>query len=316
MSPRRREPNGAAPSSRPGPESDTPPRGGPFPPPRKALAQHFLVDRRVLSRILQAAELDTDDLVLEVGPGRGVLTRALAQRAGRVIAVELDETLAAALERSLQEAPNVTVVRADARQVPIEDLVGKEGPYKLVANLPYYAAGPIIRRFLEAERRPTLMVVMVQREVAENMTAPPGRMTFMSVAVQLFGRPRIVCHVPPRAFRPPPKVDSAVVRVDVYPRPALEVASIQDFFRLVGAGFSSPRKQIHNCLRRRLALSAETVLQALEEAGVDPRRRPQTLALEEWGRLYDAFRRLTGAATIAGEDGRHHEPDAEAEGPG
>lgn len=260
------------------------------PPPRKALAQHFLVDRRVLGRIVEAAEVSPGEAIIEVGPGRGILTRELARRGARVVAVELDEALAASLRQEFQDAPNVTLVVADARDVDIASLVPPGTPYKLVANLPYYAASPIIRRFLEAEHKPRLMVVMVQREVAQNMAAPPGKTTVLSIATQLYGRPRIVAYVPPGAFRPPPKVTSAVVRIDVYPRPALELDSVEDFFRLVKAGFSAPRKQLHNCLRHGLSLPAEAVDAMLAQAGIDTARRAETLSLEEWGSLYRAFR--------------------------
>ena len=180
---------------------------------RKALAQYFLTDQRVLSYILEAADLSSDDTVVEVGPGRGILTRQLAKLARRVVAVEIDAALAAGLATKLGNPPNLTVLEADARTADIQPDV----PYKLVANLPYYAANPIIRRFLEMERQPLRMVVMVQKEVAHSMTATPGRMTLLSVAVQFYGMPRLVCVVPPSAFRPSPKVDSAVVCIDVKP---------------------------------------------------------------------------------------------------
>jgi 16S rRNA (adenine1518-N6/adenine1519-N6)-dimethyltransferase len=257
---------------------------------RKALGQHFLVDARARGRIVAAAELSPDDVVVEIGPGRGALTRALADRAGTLVAVELDDSLAQRLAEQYSGCPSVTVVAGDARELDIASLVPEGAAYKVVGNLPYYAASPIIRRFLEADRKPTLMVVMVQREVAQGMTAEPGKMGLLSVATQLYGSPRIVAHVPPRAFRPPPKVTSSVVRIDVYPRPALSLDSVQDFFRLVRAGFSAPRKQIHNSLGHGLELPPEAVRAMLARAGIDPVRRPQTLAVQDWGRLYEARR--------------------------
>ena len=176
----------------------------------------------------------------------------------------------------------------------IDSLVPVDREYKLVANLPYYAASPIVRRFLEAEHKPSLMVFLVQREVAQSMVAPPGKMGMLSVAVQLYGRPRIVCSVPPRAFRPTPKVTSALVRIDVYPRPALDTGSTRDFFAVVRAGFSSPRKQLRNSLRRGLDIPSEAVESALARVGIDPTRRAQTLSLAEWGGLYEAFRDTSG----------------------
>ena len=260
------------------------------PPAKKSLGQNFLVDRRIVSRIISTAELNPDDQVLEIGPGRGILTRSLAERAASLAAVELDDQLAAALTDEFASQPNVRIVHADAREADIASLVSQDAPYKLIANLPYYAAQPIIRRFLEAEHKPTLMVVMVQREVARNMTAAPGEMSLLSVATQLYGKPRIIASVPPRAFRPMPKVTSAIVRIDVFPKPALPIDSIDAFFTLVRAGFSAPRKQIHNCLQHGLSVPRSEAERMLSDAGLDPRRRPQTLSLDDWGSLYAAWR--------------------------
>ncbi|MCH9011391.1 MAG: ribosomal RNA small subunit methyltransferase A [Chloroflexi bacterium] len=269
-------------------DRQTPPKA-PGPRAKKSLGQNFLADGRVVSRILHAAEISADDLVLEIGPGRGVLTRRLAERAGRVVAVELDDALADSLKSEFEDSPNVSIMHADAREASIDELVPAGMPYKLVANLPYYAASPIIRRFLEADHKPKLMVVMVQREVARSMCAEPGKMSILSVATQLYGSPRVVMSVPPRAFRPSPKVTSAVVRIDVYDSPCLELDSEERFFDLVRAGFSAPRKQVHNCLQKGLDISKEQAEGLLEAAGVDPRRRPQTLSLNEWGGLYGAY---------------------------
>ncbi len=255
---------------------------------RKSLGQNFLVDGGVRSRIVSAADLSHQDTVVEVGPGRGFLTRALAERAGSVVAVELDGALAAGLEEAAW--PGVRVVCGDAREVPIESLADDATAYKLVANLPYYAASPIVRRFLESRRKPELMVVMVQREVAQSMTAKQGKMGLLSVATQVYGRPRVVCHVPPRAFRPAPKVWSSVVRIDVFDVPAIPFDSPQGFFEVVRAGFSAPRKQIRNSLANGLGIAAGLSELVLGEAGIDPSRRAQTLTVAEWGQLYDAWR--------------------------
>ena len=255
---------------------------------RKSLGQNTLVDGGVRSRIASAAELTPEDTVVEVGPGRGFLTRALATRAGSVVAVELDEALATDLtEKGL---PGVRVVCADAREVPVESLVDVTTAYKLVANLPYYAASPIVRRFLEAGHKPELMVVMVQREVAQTMTAKQGKMGLLSVATQVYGRPRVVCHVPPRSFRPAPKVWSSVVRIDVFDAPVVPFESPEGFFEVVRAGFSAPRKQIRNSLANGLGIPSERSERVLSEAGIDPTRRAQTLTVAEWGQLYDAWR--------------------------
>ncbi len=259
-------------------------------PAKKSLGQNFLVDRRIVSRILAAADLAPHDTILEIGPGRGILTRPLADRAASLTAIELDNDLAASLTTEFAEYPHVRIIHADAREIDIASIIPSDAPYKLIANLPYYAAQPIIRRFLEADRKPTLMVVMVQREVARNMTAAPGNMSLLSVATQLYGRPRIVASVPPRAFRPAPKVTSAVVRLEVFPEPVLSLDSIDAFFTLVRAGFSAPRKQVHNCLQQGLSISRHDAENILTQASIDPKRRPQTLSLDDWGSLYAAWR--------------------------
>ena len=228
--------------------------------------------------------------MVEVGPGRGILTAELANRVSRVVAVEVDEGLAADLADRFKDRTRVEIIRADAREIPMESLVSGQAPYKVVANLPYYAASSIVRRFLEAAHKPQVMVVMLQREVAQNMVAAPGDMSVLSVLVQLYGLPRIVSYVPPRSFRPAPKVTSAIVRIDVYPRPALALDSEDVFFQLVKAGFSSPRKQIHNCLSQGLSISTESAHGMLSRADLDRKRRAETLSIPEWGRLYDAFR--------------------------
>ena len=259
-------------------------------PAKKSLGQNFLADRRIVSRIISAAELTPDDTVLEIGPGRGILTRPLAERAATLTAIELDDNLASTLTTAFASQPQVRIIHADAREIDISSVVRPDTPYKLIANLPYYAAQPIIRRFLEAEHKPTLMVVMVQREVARTMTATPGNMSLLSVATQLYGKPRIVASAPPRAFRPAPKVTSAIVRIEVYPHPALPLDSISAFFTLVRAGFSAPRKQVHNCLQQGLSIPRIEAESILSDAGIDPKRRPQTLSLDDWGSLYAAWR--------------------------
>ena len=279
--------------------------------PKKSLGQNFLVDRRVVGKIIRATDLKPDDVVIEVGPGRGILTRALADAAGRVMAVELDDSLSESLAQALADRTNVTVVHGDARELDIAAVVGPGTPYKVVANLPYYAASAIVRRFLEADHKPSLMVVTVQREVAQNMTAPPGKMGLLSVAVQVYGKARIAGSVPPKAFRPAPKVTSAIVRIDLYDAPAVPFASAAHFFTLVRAGFSSRRKQIHNSLKHELPISSEQVLSMLAVAGIDPVRRAETLNMTEWGGLYRAYAEGSPATGI-GQDlsqNRHDQAD-------
>ena len=257
------------------------------------MGQHFLADGRILSRIVAAAEIEPQDLVLEVGPGTGALTRRLTGRGARVVALELDPQLAADLPARLGNPPNLTVVECDARSLdPALVLQQDSAGYKVLGNLPYYAANPIIRRFLESAHKPRLMVVTLQQEVAQTMTAKPGKMGFLSVAVQYYADVRMVCSIPPRAFRPPPKVTSAVVRLDVRTDPPVDVSDTPAFFSLVRAGFSAPRKQLRNSLAQGLRAPTATVSQLLAESDLDGSRRPATLCLEEWAAIFSTWEQL------------------------
>ena len=251
--------------------------------PRKGFGQNFLLDEFVLGEILAAADLAPTDLVLEVGPGLGVLTVALAERAGRVVAGEIDRGMVEALREILAERPNVQVVEADALHVDPAELLERQ-PYKLVANLPYYITSPLLRHFFEGGHPPTRMVVMVQREVAERIVAPAGDLSLLAVSVQYYGEPRIVGHVPASAFYPAPKVDSAVLAIEVRATPAVDVPP-EPFFKTVSAGFGMPRKQLHNALSRALWFPPGGAEEALQAAGIDPMRRAQTVSLDEWAAL-------------------------------
>ena len=257
--------------------------------PRKALGQHFLVSPGVLVRILDAADIAPGDAVVEVGPGLGVLTRGLLDRGARVTAVELDDEFAAALARSFAGHDRVRIVHADARTVDIDALAPPGEAYLVVANLPYYAATPIVRRFLEAGRAPRRLVVTVQREVARSMTAKPGGLGLLGLGVQFYGAPRIVAAIRPGAFYPPPKVTSAVVRIDLHAEPLLPASQRESFFALARAAFSAPRKQLRGGLSHTLGRPPDAVADLLRRGGVDPVRRPATLSLDEWAALYGVF---------------------------
>lgn len=256
--------------------------------PKKGLGQHFLIDETVLDKIIAAAELMSDDTVLEVGPGLGILTRALAQHAGRVVAVELDENILSVLARQLADCSNVEIVHGDILKLAPGTLV--DGTYKVAANLPYYITSAVIRHLLEAEHQPARLILMMQLEVAQRILAEPGDMGTLSVAVQFYGEPRLITRVPPGAFWPPPDVDSAVLRIDVYPERPVAVDDVDWFFKVVRAGFQQRRKQLRNSLSGGLHPSKDAVDAALKAAGVDPRRRAQTLKLEEWAAVAAALK--------------------------
>ena len=274
---------------------------------RKSLGQHFLVDGDVLALITSAAEINSTDIVMEIGPGLGVLTRELAKQAGWVIAIELDSKLAAILEQTLASGDNVNIINKDILEIEpavlleeqkglVPPAIGHPFSYKVVANLPYYITSPVLRHFLEASVKPQIMVVMVQKEVAEAIVAKPGQMSLLSISVQFYGEPRIISYVPAQCFYPAPEVDSAILRVDLYPQPAVEVADKESFFELVQAGFTASRKQICNSLAQGLGLPKAEVLFLLEKASIEPRRRAETLTLDEWARLWQAFTRAGESA--------------------
>ena len=258
---------------------------------RKRLGQHFLIDEQVLGLIIANAELTPEDVVVEVGPGLGVLTKELAKHAGRVIAIELDDKLAVQLKESLSAFDNVTIINEDVLKIDpsalLQELKAKK--YKVVANLPYYITSPVLRHFLEAEIKPQTMVVMVQKEVAEEITAKPGRMSLLSIGVQLYGAPMIVAQVPSQSFYPAPAVDSAVLKVIPYSQPVVEISDNEGFFGLVRAGFSQARKQLANSLAQGLGISKEEGLILLARAQIDFKRRAESLSLEEWAHLWRIY---------------------------
>ncbi|MCL0075515.1 16S rRNA (adenine(1518)-N(6)/adenine(1519)-N(6))-dimethyltransferase RsmA [Dehalococcoidia bacterium] len=254
---------------------------------RKGLGQHFLVDQAALRVITGAAELTPDDTVVEVGPGLGVLTEELAGIAGRVVAIEIDPRIASILTERFSHRSNVTIVSDDVLQfaplaVFAPEIGNPDFSYKVVANLPYYIASAVIRHFLEAEFKPRCMVVMVQKEVAQSIVAVPGKMSILSVSVQLYGKPVIAGYVPAQSFYPPPKIDSAIVLIDVYSQPVVEV---EGFFRVVRAGFSAPRKQLRNALAQGLSIQPNAAAEILSMSGISPQRRAETLSMEEWAEL-------------------------------
>lgn len=263
---------------------------------RKGLGQHFLVDNEICNLIINAAKLSDEDVVMEIGPGLGVMTRELARQAGIVVAIELDDKLAAILKQTLASFPNVNIVNRDIletnpavllREQQAESLAAMRGPlgYKVVANLPYYITSIVMRHFLEASLKPEIIVVMIQKEVAEAIIAEPGKTSVLSISVQFYGKAEIVNYVTAKSFYPMPKVDSAILKIVLYDKPAVAVTDEKSFFELVRAGFSASRKQIANSLAQGLALPKAEVLTLLTEAGIRPHRRAETLTLEEWARL-------------------------------
>jgi 16S rRNA (adenine1518-N6/adenine1519-N6)-dimethyltransferase len=264
------------------------------------LGQHWLIDHRILARIARAADFTPDDTVIEVGAGSGLLTALLAWRASRLIAVEVDQDLATALRDRLHHRDNVSVLESDVLALAPEEILSRGGsqpPYVVVGNLPYSIGSAIVRHFLAARVQPRWLLVTLQSEVARNMAAGPCTLSFLSVATQYYAEPQILFTIPPEAFRPPPKVMSALLRLDTLDGTAVEVLDREAFFRLVQAGFAAPRKHLRNALAIGLKCRPMEAEATLVEAGLDSIRRAQTLTLDEWAALYSVYRRATAAVT-------------------
>lgn len=273
--------------------------------PKRSLAQNFLVDESYLKKIAGAADLTRDDQVLEIGPGLGVLTTHLAAQAGRVIAVELDDRLIDILNERFADQPHVSIYHNDILTVSPADLFGETQPtesdaplssasaYKVVANLPYYITNAILRHLLEAKAPPSLAVLLVQKEVAQRICAEPGDMSLLAISVQFYAQPRIIQTVPAGAFHPRPKVDSAILRLDISSNPDVAAVKTDEdvklFFRIVKAGFSQKRKQLRNSLSGGLGIPKQAASTLLETAEISPQRRAETLSLAEWTQLYQAY---------------------------
>lgn len=250
----------------------------------KGLGQNFLQDPLALEKIVSAAEIQPTDTVLEIGPGLGSLTRYLAVFTKEVIAVELDSNLLPPLKAVLSPYQNVRLVQGDILELSLKDLI-TEKKYLVVANIPYYITSAVIRHLLEGDPKPRRIVLTIQKEVAQRICASPGDMSLLALSVQVYGKPRIAARIPAGAFFPAPKVDSAVLSVDIYPSPLIKTELLDTFFRLIKAGFSQKRKTLRNALSAGLHISPAEAADLLTRANIDPQRRAETLSIEEWENL-------------------------------
>jgi 16S rRNA (adenine1518-N6/adenine1519-N6)-dimethyltransferase len=255
----------------------------------KSLGQNFLIDKNIVDKIMEGAAITRDDNVLEVGPGIGTLTQELVARASKVVAVEIDKALLPVLGETLGNPTNLTIIHGDILKIDIGELVENlfEGmDFKVVANLPYYITTPIIMRFLEEELPFTILTVMIQREVAQRIIARPGQKEYgsLSVVVQYYTKPGLVCKVPASVFMPKPKVDSTVISLVRRDRPLVEVRDRELFFRVVRGAFAKRRKTLLNNLTsgELEKWNREEILRVLEISGIDPQRRGETLTIEEF----------------------------------
>jgi 16S rRNA (adenine1518-N6/adenine1519-N6)-dimethyltransferase len=260
--------------------------------PKKRLGQHFLVDRNILNKVVRTAEVGKGDVVVEVGPGPGEMTRALARLVKHVIAVEIDPQLVEILKKRLTDCPNVEVVKSDILKVDFKGLCQKEGqPIKVVANLPYQISTPLLFRFIEAKEAFSTLTLMLQREVAERMAAPSGGKEYgpLSIFVQMFLDVSIRFFIKPSAFFPPPKIESAVVHMVWKEKPRVEQKDEEWFKKVVRACFGYRRKTLLNALKHSELFLHESPESKMERAGIDPQRRPETLSIEEFVRLAEAL---------------------------
>ncbi|MDD2696815.1 MAG: 16S rRNA (adenine(1518)-N(6)/adenine(1519)-N(6))-dimethyltransferase RsmA [Candidatus Pacebacteria bacterium] len=247
--------------------------------PSKGLGQNFLIDKAAVRKVVMAAELEDKDLVLEIGPGLGVLTEELAQKAKKVIAVEKDRKMMEIMKETLGNFNNIEVIQGDILKSKLQIPDG----YKVVANLPFYLTAPVIRKFLETENPPKEMILIIQKEVGQRITARPPEMSILAVAVQVYSNPKIISYISKKSFWPQPKVDSAIIKIT--PLEKLLGVDYNKFFLVVKAGFSQPRKQLANNLSKKLNLNRVKTEQWLSANSIQPSQRAETLTLDDWIKL-------------------------------
>ncbi len=259
--------------------------------PSKGLGQNFLEDPDVLMNIVKTAEIQPSDSILEIGPGLGSLTRYLAESAKFVTAVELDNHLIPVLKETLQPWSNIKIIHGDILDFSPTNLENPDG-YLVVANVPYYITSAIFRHLLESNPRPRRIVLTVQKEIAERICAKPGQMSLLALSIQIYGMPTIAATLPAHAFYPIPKVDSAVIRVDINTQPTLPSEDVKLFFQLAKAGFSQKRKTLRNSLSAGLRLSPIQTENLLNESNINPQRRAETLSIDDWINLINKYKEL------------------------
>ena len=255
--------------------------------PIKRLGQNFLLDKKVLKKIVKSAELSKKEIVVEIGPGIGNLTKELAKKAKKVIAIEKDKRMVEILKKELKNLDNVEIIEGDARE-KIEEIAKKIGKnYKIVANIPYYLTSFLIRKILELKNKPKLIVLMVQKEVAQRICAKPPKMNLLAVSVQFFSKAKIISFVPKNCFWPRPKVDSAIL--EIQPKEQLPLRNLEVFFKIVKKGFSHKRKQLINNLAKGLGIEKSKVRRWLLKSQIDPKKRAEQLKIEDWINLANFY---------------------------
>lgn len=259
--------------------------------PSKGLGQNFLIDKEVVKKFIESAELKPNDVVLEIGPGLGVLTQELAKKAGRVIAVEKDQSMVKVLKELLDcwNIRNVRIVKDDILKINPKYHIIPNTKYKIVANLPFYLTVPVIRKFLESNYQPRGMILIVQKEVGQRICAKPPDMNLLAVSVQIYAKPEIVSYISKNSFWPKPKVDSAIIRIAPLINADRKLINADLFFKIVRAGFSQPRKQLLNNLSKTLKFNKEKTKSWLLKNKIQPIQRAETLKVCDWINLTKSF---------------------------
>lgn len=259
--------------------------------PDKSLGQNFLSDPNILGKIVRIAGVTKTDTVLEIGAGLGHLTAQLAQAAQRVTAVELDGRFIPILSERLAPYPNITLIAGDILQLKDEDLSQDDG-FLVVANIPYYITSRIIRKLLEGQAKPREIILTIQYEVAQRVCAPSGKLSLLALSVRMYGTPKLEMRIPAGAFYPPPKVDSAVIKIDLHPEPLLGPSQREIFFRLAKAGFLHKRKTLRNSISKGLGIPPDQAEELLRRGGIDPMRRAETVSIDEWLELASVYDKI------------------------
>lgn len=253
--------------------------------PAKRFGQNFLIDKKAVRQIVEAAQLTDQDTVLEIGPGLGVITQELVQRAKKIIAVEKDQKMVEILKETLRDYNNIEIINADIRMLNERCSTS----FKIVGNLPFYLTAPVIRQFLEAENQPEFMALMVQKEVGQRICAKPPEMNLLAVSVQIYAEPKILAYIPRESFWPEPKVDAALIKITPHAKPLLIKNEIINFFKIVKDGFSQPRKQLLNNFSKNMTLNKQQTSEWLSQNGIAPERRAETLSVGDWISLTKSF---------------------------
>ena len=247
--------------------------------PKKSLGQHFLVNPRILDKIVRAAEISKDDTVLEVGPGTGNLTEKLAEKAKKIIAIEKDRRLIEPLREKFKNT-NIEIAEGDVLKFDPNQYSLIANEYKVVANIPYYITSNFIRTVFEKWPKPKIIVLTIQKEVAQRIMVKPPKMNLLALSVQFFAEPKIIGYISKENFRPRPKIDSAIIKLMPRERPLID--NSEDFFKLIKAGFSGKRKQLINNLSKRFGIIKQRIMEPFEKTGINPNSRAENLSLNQW----------------------------------